>query len=116
MSYGSPPPEGGQPPPGPGPSSQAKGFFGALFDFSFTSFATPSIVKIVYVLAMVFLVLGWLGISIVIMTDSVAGGLAALILGLIPLVVYLAFVRMTLEFYYSVVRMSEDVHRRLPQS
>jgi hypothetical protein len=25
-------------------------------------------------------------------------------------------IRMTLEFYLSVVRMSEDIHRRLPQA
>jgi hypothetical protein len=26
-----------------------------------------------------------------------------------------AFTRMTLEFYYAVVRMSEDIHQRLPK-
>ena len=43
-------------------------------------------------------------------------GLAALILGPIFVIIYLAVIRMTLEFYLSVVRMSEDIHKRLPQA
>ncbi len=35
----------------------------------------------------------------------------------VPLVsiVYLALARMTLELYFAVVRLSEDVHERLPR-
>ena len=39
-----------------------------------------------------------------------------MVLGWIPALLYLAFLRMTLEFYYSVVRMSQDINRRLPGS
>jgi hypothetical protein len=38
-------------------------------------------------------------------------GLLALIFGPIVLLVYLAFARMTLEMYFAVVRLSDDVHR-----
>ena len=38
------------------------------------------------------------------------------ILGPVFVVIYLAVIRMTLEFYLSVVRMSEDIHKRLPQA
>jgi hypothetical protein len=31
-------------------------------------------------------------------------------------IVYLAFIRMTLEIYYAVLRMSQDVNQRLPQA
>jgi hypothetical protein len=37
-------------PPAP-PTQDGTGFFGALFDFSFNTFVTPKIVKVVYILA-----------------------------------------------------------------
>lgn len=40
--------------------------------------------------------------------------MAVLVLGPILAIVSLAMVRMTLEFYLATVRMSEDIHRRLP--
>jgi hypothetical protein len=124
--YGAPPPNQpppNQPPPGqppvggyggPQPSGPArKGFFGALFDFTFEHFITPIIVKIVYVLAFAALVLGWLLFLVTGFSQSAAAGVAVLILGPIGVILYLAFIRMTLEFYLAIVRMSEDVHTRL---
>jgi hypothetical protein len=117
-----PPPTG--PPSGPGspgagpagvPSgSDAKGFFAALFDLSFSTFVTPMIIKFVYVLAMVVLVLVWLFWLVAAFSQSAGFGVAVLILGPIVLIIYLAFIRMTLEIYFAVVRMSEDINRRLP--
>jgi hypothetical protein len=98
------------------PPSQ-KNFFGALFDFSFSTFVTPMIVKIVYVLITIAIALFWLGWTVAAFVgDQVALGVALLVLGWIPALLYLAFFRMTLEFYYSVVRMSQDINRRLPGS
>ena len=128
-----PPPPGQQPPgqqppygqqpgygqgPGWGPQAQqqavaeAKGFFGALFDFGFDHFVTPSIVKVVYVLGMIALVLGWLFFALGSFTQSAGLGVALLLFGWIPVLIYLAFLRLTMEFYYALVRMNEDVHRR----
>jgi hypothetical protein len=118
--YGAPPPN--QPPPnqppaggygGPPPGPGRKGFFGALFDFTFEHFITPIIVKIVYVLAFAALVLGWLILLIGGFSQSAAAGLFVLVLGPIGVILYLAFIRMTLEFYLAIVRMSEDIHTRL---
>ncbi len=105
------------PPPGgnlASPTSSSKGFFGALFDFSFTHFVTPMIVKAVYVLATVGLGLGWLVFLIAGFSENAGLGLVVLVLGPIAVVIYLALVRMTLEFYLAIVRMSEDIHKRLP--
>ena len=49
-------------------------------------------------------------------TGDPRGDVAALILGPVFVIIYLAVIRMTLEFYLSVVRMSEDIHKRLPQA
>ena len=105
------PPTGGSSdgqPAGPG----AKGFFGALFDFSFSSFITPMIVKAVYVLALVALGLAWLVFLVTAFSQSALGGLFVLVIGPIIVLIYLAFIRMTLEFYLAIVRMSQDIHHR----
>jgi uncharacterized membrane protein len=93
------------------PKGDTKGFFGALFDFSFTSFVTPKIVKVLYVLitvwtliwALVFLRLGF-------RYGGAAGGFFTLvvvdpILVLITLGVY----RMVLELFMVVYRMHDDL-------
>jgi len=125
---GGQPPSGGQPPTGggssgfpqypsggAGPTPTAKGFFGALFDFSFEHFITPIIVKVVYVVALVVLVIGWLVWSLAFLSQSPGLGFLVLIFGAVVVILYLAFIRMTLEFYLAIVRMSQDIHRQLPR-
>jgi hypothetical protein len=103
---------GGQPGPGSPAGPPAKGFFGALFDFSFDSFVTPSIVKVVYVLATVALGLGLVVFFFAaLFTRQPAAIFFTLVLGPVLALLYLALIRMTLEFYYAIVRMSEDIHR-----
>lgn len=104
---------------GPGPTSRSSaGGLKALFDFNFDTFVTPSIVKIVYVIATVLVAITTIGIAISGLTMMFRGG-AAVLLGLLVLLaspiiglVYLAFARMSLELYYAVIRLSEDVHHR----
>jgi len=100
----------------PGYNDGSKGFFGSLFDFSFSSFVTPMIVKVVYILALVGLAIGYVVVVIAGFADSAASGIGILILGAIGFIIYLAFIRMTLEFYYAIVRMSQDINRRLPRA
>ena len=95
-------------------STSASGFFGALFDFSFNEFITPKVVKFVYVLATIGLALAYLIFVIAGFSQSAGAGLGILVLGALAVVIYLALIRMTLEFYLAIVRMSEDIHRRLP--
>jgi hypothetical protein len=108
-----PPPNAGGPYGGSGLLEDSTGFFGALFDFSFTHFITPKIVKLVYVLVAIFLALGAIGLIIGAFADNAGFGILALILGAIGYILYLALARMTLEFYLAIVRMSEDIHKRL---
>jgi hypothetical protein len=117
--YGESPQGPAQPPTGPYGNAVAgqpssKGFFGALFDFSFSTFITPMIVKAVYILSVIVLGLVWLVWLIAAFSQNAGLGLVVLIIGPIGVIIYLAFIRMTLEFYLAIVRMSEDIHRRLP--
>jgi hypothetical protein len=43
-----------------------KGFLGALFDLSFTEFITTRVVKVLYVLTLVLLVIGYIAIAVAI--------------------------------------------------
>ena len=61
----------------------------------------------------VLLVLGWLGFTVTTFVTTGAGaGILTLLLGAVVVLFYLAFLRVLLEFYYAVVRMSEDIHNR----
>jgi len=115
MSYGTPPPSDpyGQPPPPPPEPPSARGFFGALFDFSFEHFVTPMLVKIVYVLALIALGLGFLIFLVAAFAQDAASGVFVLVLGPIGVLLYLCLIRMTLEFYLAITRMSQDIHQRL---
>lgn len=96
-------------------AGDSSGFISALFDFTFTRFVTPMLVRFVYLLATVVLAVTWLASLIAGFSQGVGYGLFVLIIGPIIVIIYLAIIRMTLEFYLSVVRMSQDIHQRLPQ-
>ena len=114
--FGQQQPGWGAPPPGPGTgygAAAGTSTIAALFDFSFSSFATPGLIKLLYVMGMVLLVIAWLGYTIVAFAAGGAGlGFAALFLGAVLVLFYVAFLRLILEFYFAVVRMSEDIHKR----
>jgi hypothetical protein len=93
------------------PRSDAKGFFGALFDFSFNSFVTPKIIKALYALytvwmlvwAIIFLRIGfkfgggWGGISVLVIVDPIF------------LLLTLGAFRVVLELFMVVHRLHDDV-------
>lgn len=99
-----------------GVAEDTTGFLPALFDFSFTHFVTPKLVRFVYLLATIALALGWLVWLFGAFSYGAGYGIFVLLIGPVLLIIYLAVIRMTLEFYLSIVRMSEDVHKRLPQA
>jgi Domain of unknown function (DUF4282) len=138
-SYGAgqpsgPPPYGGQPsygagPAGPGgqsagpaaggrpafatqqfPAAEPKGFLGALFDFSFTSFVTPKVVKVLYILIVVVVGLSAVGFALSVLATNVGLGLIVLLIGA-PLyfLVVTALYRITLEFFMVIYRMAQDI-------
>jgi len=127
--YGQQPPPGWGPPPGPGGpggpgmggpagmgggqlQSEGKNFFAALFDYSFNNFATPGLIRVLYIVGTVLIALGYLFQVIAGFALSAGYGLILLVVGAIVALFVLAFMRVTLEFYYAVVRMSEDIHNR----
>jgi len=95
--------------PGMPPQQETPSFFGALFDFGFNTFATPVVIKVLYILGLIAIALGYVIIVISGFADSPLTGLAALIGGAVGALFYVIFFRVFLEFYHAVVRMSEDI-------
>ncbi|GAA1738234.1 hypothetical protein GCM10009809_36680 [Isoptericola hypogeus] len=114
-----------QPPPDPGlypgneyppdrsarPAPGAGSFLGALFDYSFTRYITPTIVKVVYVIVTILVALAWLFGIVAAFQVSVGVGIGYLLLAWIVALVYLALARITLEFFVAVINVSEKVNR-----
>lgn len=111
--------QGGYPASGPSPAApprpnpvETKGFFGALFDFSFRSFVTIKFMSFIYVLSLLFLGVTWLFMLIssiyMMANDEALGGFALLIFGSIVAVFYLVMIRVGLEFMVAMVRTSQN--------
>ena len=105
-----------QPAAGYAQSAPAKtGFLGALFDFSFREFITTRIIKIVYILWLVMIGVGFLfGLisSIAMMNNDEIGflGFPMLIGTLVGTVTSVLLSRIVLELLIVVFRISEDLN------
>jgi uncharacterized membrane protein len=92
-------------------SSDARGFLGSLFDFSFTSFVTPKIIKVIYVLVTVWTVI-WalIFLRFGFKYGGAAGGFfTLLVVDPILVVLTLGAYRMVLELFMVVHRMYEEL-------
>ena len=102
----------GQPPAAP---RQDANPLAALFDFGFTKFATPGIVKIVYLMSVVVAVLGWLmvvmsGFGMGRLGGGSTAGIIALLFGWIPALLFVAYMRFVLEAIVAVIRIHDRVN------
>jgi hypothetical protein len=105
---------GGVQPMGPAAGASrgadSRGFLSALFDFSFSSFVTTRIIKVLYVLIMVLVSLVALFYTIIAFRLSTGFGLLVLIIGdPLYIIIVMAFWRLLLEAFVVVFRIAEDV-------
>ena len=86
-----------------------KGFFGSLFDVSFSSLVAPRVIKVLYVLSMILIGLTALFFVAAAFTDSAASGVITLLV-VAPLValLYLIYVRVILEVIICIFRIMES--------
>jgi hypothetical protein len=77
----------------------------ALFDFSFTKFATPGLVKIVYILQVVGAVGAWL----LWLLAAFGASRLVLLVGWIPVLLSIAFTRFVLEGIVALIRIHDRV-------
>jgi hypothetical protein len=91
-------------------TADTKGFLGALFDFGFTSFVTPKVVKVLYVLIVIGTVVSALVSTIIVFKASATLGFLMLIFGdPLFILVALAIYRVILEFFVVAFRAAEDI-------
>ena len=110
------PPPGYSAPPGQQQARQArqlqgtKGFFGALFDFGFTSFVTPKIIKVLYPLIMIGAILSALSfVAFAFRAGTGFGILTLFVLAPLFFLVVMAIYRIVLEFFIVIFRISDDI-------
>lgn len=100
-------------------SPAAKGFFGRLFDMSFNTYVTPSIVKLMYILSLIGIWGSWfiyliLGTSAAGQWDASAGFMAFLgifLLGGLCAFLLTLSARACLEFLIATIKTAENMNR-----
>jgi len=81
----------------------------ALFDLSFQKFVTVGVIKIVYLLGMALIALGWLAIIIAGFAGAgFLGGIGAILIGAVVALLYLLILRMWLELIVSIFRIAQN--------
>jgi hypothetical protein len=96
------------------PASRAaadpRGFLGALFDFGFTSFVTPKVIKVLYMLIVIGTVVSALVFTIIAFKASTVFGFLTLVFGdPLFILIVLAIYRIILEFFVVTFRVAEDI-------
>lgn len=89
--------------------SEAKGFFASLFDLSFSSLVTTKIIKVLYVITLVLIGLGYIVFTLsAFSADPAAGALVLFILGPLVALFYVVYARVFLEIVIALFRIMES--------
>jgi hypothetical protein len=88
---------------------EEKGFFGSLFDISFSSFITTKIIKVLYVLSLILIGLFALGFVVAAFSSSAGEGIVVLVI-FAPLgaLLYAIYTRVVLEVLIAIFRIMES--------
>jgi hypothetical protein len=90
---------------------EEKNFFAGVFDFSFSSSLLRSLVKLLYVLAIVFGGITVVAYVVLGFKDSQAEGLINLLVGIVSLFVGILVTRLLLELALVINRIAEGIER-----
>ena len=89
-----------------------KGFFGALFDLSFSEFITTKLIKVLYILLLILLALGYLAAVVAGFSNSLGQGLLTMfIVGPLVVLLYLILIRISLEMMIVIFRIEENTRK-----
>ena len=93
-----------------GEAADSRGFLSALFDFGFTSFVTPKVIKVLYMLIVIGTVVSALVFTIIAFKASTAFGILTLVFAdPLFILIVLAIYRIILEFFVVTFRVAEDI-------
>ena len=98
------------PPAGASRAADGRGFLSSLFDFSFTSFVTTKIIRVLYVLILILVALSAFIFTISAFRLGTLTGLLTLVIGdPLFIIIVMAFWRIVLESFVVRFRIAEDV-------
>ncbi|MGI9667037.1 MAG: DUF4282 domain-containing protein [Acidimicrobiia bacterium] len=89
---------------------------GDLFDLTFTKYVTPTVIRIVYILVIVFTALWWIIGAIATFANSIGAGLGFLIFGTLGALIGLLLWRVLLEVTMVIFRIKENTDNLNPGS
>jgi hypothetical protein len=93
-----------------GAAADSRGFLSALFDFGFTSFVTPKVIKVLYMLIVIGTVASALVFTIIVFKASTIFGILTLVFAdPLFILIVLAIYRIILEFFVVTFRVAEDI-------
>lgn len=115
MSQAPPPPPSQPPTPSPPPSApqpaapeSSKGFVARIFDLSFSEFVTPSLIKIIFVIGIVFAALMALFTFAVFANQGGGAVVAGIVIAPLVFFVYVLMARVLSELYLILFRIEEN--------
>jgi len=91
--------------------NEQKGFFAALFDFSFSEFITSRLIRILYALKLIVAALIALMIMVVGFRSGFFAGIGGIILAVLFFFIIAIVARVWLEILIVIFRIAEDVHK-----
>lgn len=90
------------------PANRPPAGLAALLDFSFTHFITISFIKVIYMLAILAILVGWLGLVVAGFASGFIAGIGAIIVGSIVALLYLIMARVWLELIVVIFRIGDN--------
>ena len=87
---------------------EKKGFLGALFDFSFSNFITIELIKILYILGIIFS--GIIAIMVIVSGFNISAGAGIIFLILSPVIflLYVILIRIWLEIIIVIFKIADN--------
>lgn len=83
-----------------------------IFDLTFTKFVTPAVIKVIYILVMVFAAIGWLFAVIVATNDNgFVGFLGGVVFGGLGFLILLLIYRVMLELVMVIFAIKKNTDR-----
>lgn len=89
---------------------------GALFDLSFKRFITLSVIKVLYLLGLALIALGWLVAVVTGFMQGFLPGLGALVFVTIIALLYVIFFRVWLELIVVIFRIGENTSKMVERA
>ena len=95
---------------------ETKGFFGSLFDFSFTALVTSKVIKVLYGLSIVGAAILAIALIVAGFRNSAGLGVFTLIIGApLAFLIYVIYARVLLEIIIVIFRISEHTAELVEQ-